>query len=176
MPFVGVYLTWEYYTMRLLRAQATPHGASAAAGQSVFEVIAGMLFMALLLTAVGSTSIYLYLQNTAATAVREGARMAALSSDVEADSANIIARVQAIMASASGQTVPSSAIAVVPPSTSDAVGARQVTVSMNFDMPTPLNPGAVFGHFIGSGTVGQTDEGLPVTVPLAASATMRYEE
>lgn len=146
-------------------------------GQSVFEVIAGMIFMALLLTAMGSTSIYLYLQNTASTAVREGARMAALSADVEAETAAIVARVQAVMASASGQTVPAAAITVVPPDDADAVGERQVSVSMNYDMPTPLNPGAVFSHFTGSATVGNPDgEALPVSVPLAASATMRYEE
>jgi hypothetical protein len=153
------------------------HRCFAQKGQSVFEVIAGMIFMALLLTAMGSTSIYLYLQNTASTAVREGARMAALSADVDGETGAIVARVQAIMASASGQTVPAAAITVVPPDEADAVGERQVSVSMNYDMPTPLNPAAVFSKFTGGATIGNPDsEALPVAVPLAASATMRYEE
>ena len=146
----------------------------AAKGQGIFELVTGMIFFILMSLAFSGLSVYIYVTHSGITAVREGARIGSLNNeiggvDVAAGTTAVSQRVIDFMAVSTGQVIPPGAVTVTPPNPADPIGARTVTVTLNYNMPTPLNPAAAFSGFSGGGS-------SPVTVPVFATATMRYEE
>lgn len=148
-------------------------------GQAIIEMIGGMIIFTLLLAMVMSLSMYLYFQQALVTAAREGARHASLNNNLGSTSTERtgISEIQSYVTTAirnlTGQTVsPSVAtITVVPPSesASQTVGSRNVTVSIQWRMTNPLG----VANFLNA--LGANGDNFR-TFPVAASATMRYEE
>lgn len=148
-------------------------------GQAIIEMIGGMIIFTLLLTMVMSLSMYLYFQQALITAAREGARHASLNNNLASTSTEQagITEVQNYVTTSirnlTGQTVtPSVAtITVSPPSdsASQTAGNRNVTVSIQWRMTNPLG----VANFLNA--LGANGENFR-TFPVAASATMRYEE
>ncbi|WP_303673308.1 TadE family protein [Vampirovibrio chlorellavorus] len=148
-------------------------------GQAIIEMIGGMIIFTLLLTMVMSLSVYLYFQQALVTAAREGARHASLNNNLGSASTERtgISEIQSYVTTAirnlTGQTVsPSVAtITVVPPSASasQSAGNRNVTVSIQWRMTNPLG----VANFLDA--LGADGDNFR-TFPVAASATMRYEE
>ena len=142
-------------------------------GQAALEIIAGFLFMGLMVLILGSLSTYLFIMQSAVTAVREGARLGALNQDiggldVAGGEDEVRQRVSEFMLACCGQNIPEGSVSVTPPSAADPIGERSITVVLQYDMPTPLSLPAVFSSL-------NTESGT-VTLPVLARATMRYEE
>lgn len=163
--------------MRSTELIAANHNAlrmrGAQGGQAIIELIAGLIMFSLLLVVITSMSAYLYLEHAVVTATREGARLAALSTDLAGDDIAgatdaVRTRVQQAMLAASGQAIPDEAITVIPPDVSATTGQRTVEVQVNFSVDTPFNPGGILSGFNAAST--------PLTVPLFGRAIMRYEE
>ena len=142
-------------------------------GQGAIEVILGLIIFTLMSIMLTSLSAYLYIQHSVVTAVREGARVGALNNDIGGDDVPagvtvVQNRVIQFMQASTAQTIAPGDITVTPPDPAGASGQRTVTVAVAFNLATPLNPSAVFGGFGGGSS--------PVSVPIAATATLRYEE
>ncbi len=148
-------------------------------GQAIIEMIGGMIIFTLLLAMVMSLSMYLYFQQALVTAAREGARHASLNRNMASSSTEQtgITEVQTYVTTSiqnlTGQTVtPAVAtITVSPPSdsASQTPGNRNVTVSIQWRMTNPLGVANFLNALGGNGENFRT-------FPVAASATMRYEE
>ncbi len=154
-------------------------GTGRQSGQAIIEMIGGMIIFTLLLAMVMSLSMYLYFQQALVTAAREGARHASLNNNLGSTSTERtgISEIQSYVTTSirnlTGQTVsPSVAtITVSPPSesASQTIGNRTVTVSIQWRMTNPLG----VANFLNA--LGANGDNFR-TFPVAASATMRYEE
>lgn len=165
---------------RLLQFQKTSaHRRKAASGQVVIEVIASIIMFTIMLAMVMSISVYLYFQQALVTAAREGCRQASLDSSIGAQSTeqtgvnNVKTYVQTEIQRLTGQTFNSSTatITVVPPSqsASQVSGQRDVQVQITWQMTNPVGIGNFVEAFGADGSAFKT-------IPVSASATMRYEE
>lgn len=148
-------------------------------GQAIIEMIGGMIIFTLLLAMVMSLSMYLYFQQALVTAAREGARHASLNNNLASASTEQtgITEIQNYVTTSirnlTGQTASPdvATITVVPPSdsASQTTGNRTVTVNIQWRMTNPLG----VANFLNA--LGANGENFR-TFPVAASATMRYEE
>ncbi len=135
-------------------------------GQAVIELIASIFTFVMLLVLIASVSIYLYVQNAVVSAVREGARIAALNDDLSGTPAEVAAaideikvEVQDYMLTTTGQTLTDEQVTVTEPDAAEPVGNRSVTVAITYEMDSPF---PVFSYLS--------------NIPVEAVATMRYEE
>jgi hypothetical protein len=148
-------------------------------GQAVLEIIASMIMFTLMLAFVMSISAYLYFQQALVTAAREGARQAALDTNIGLPGTeNVgISTVKTYVANQiqklTGQTFNpiTATITVVPPSqsASQVSGEREVQVVIAWQMKNPVGV-AGFAQALGG------DGSKFNYIPVSASATMRYEE
>jgi Flp pilus assembly protein TadG len=143
-------------------------------GQATIELMASLVFFCLMLVAFSSISAYIYVEHGLVSSVREGARWASLNNDLAGDDeagaiTAIKTRVITMMRATTGQVLPAQAITVTPPSATGAFGERTVTVRVNTNIATPFNIGAMLNG-LNAATLP------PLTVPIAAATTMRYEE
>lgn len=151
----------------------------AKSGQVVVEAVASIIIFTMMLALVMSVSVYLYFQQALVTAAREGARQASLNSDLGAGATeqNGIDTVKTYVTEEieklTGQTDTdgSAVITVTPPSqsASQTAGKREVSVVINWKM---INPIGVSGLLEALGADGSAFS----TIPVYATATMRYEE
>src|SRR5690606_11916825 len=138
-------------------------------GQAIIESIVGILIFTILLALIMSVTVYLYFQQALVTAAREGARQAALNSDIGAlntENAGInyvenyvINEIQQL----TGQSYNSNqaSIVVTPPSQSPSQinGKRMVTVTINWNLKNPVN---IAGLLRALGANGSAFETIPV--------------
>ena len=151
----------------------------AQSGQVVIEVIGSIIIFTIMLALVMSISVYLYFQQALVTAAREGARQASLNSQLGtaasegAGVAAVEAQIQNNIRQLTGQEYsPTVAtITVIPPSDSavQTPGSRTVRVNIQWQM---TNPVGIAGLLDALGTDGSAFK----TIPVWATATMRYEE
>jgi hypothetical protein len=148
-------------------------------GQAILESIFGIIMFTIILTLTMSITAYLYFQQAMVTAAREGARQAALNTEIgtSATESAGIAYVRSYVIDEvkhlTGQTFDSdiATITVIPPSQSEdqTPGQRMVSVSINWQMKNPIN---ISGFLNALGADGSAFD----TIPVKAMATMRYEE
>ncbi len=151
----------------------------AASGQVVIESIASIIIFTILLATVMSITVYLYFQQALVTAARDGARQASLNTAlgtvstesagmtfVENYVANEIEQLTGQVSSPGNST-----ITVVPPSDSpvQTPGQRTVSVTIQWQMKNPIG---IAGFLNALGADGSAFD----TIPVGATATMRYEE
>ena len=144
-------------------------------GQAVIELTVSIIMFVLMIALTFSISTYLYVQHAIISAAREGARQAALNTDIGDTSTQsagqqtvedyVVSNVQSL----TGLTMETQNVTVTPPASNGQVGDRTVTVQINYTMQNPL-PVAAFLQALGA-----SGEGLD-TIPVASTATMRYEE
>lgn len=154
-----------------------PFRRRAERGQAIIESIASIILFALLLALVMSITVYLYFQQALVTCAREGARMASLNTtmatDEAAGKAEIVDYVEDEVRSLTGQSFDNGEgdVDVSGPSesASQTPGERTVTVTITYNMQNPLGIEAFINALGGDGSAFGT-------IPVAASATMRYEE
>jgi Flp pilus assembly protein TadG len=146
-------------------------------GQAVIELTVSIVIFAIMLCIISSLSMYLYVQHAVVSAAREGARYAAVSQDFEnGDDADGITAVKGevidFFDATTGQTLELDDITVTPPQDPDdvPVGQRTVTVTVEYDMTNPIP----IGDFLED--LGVSDASSLKEIPVAASATMRFEE
>ncbi len=164
---------------RAASRMSSPRQRKAQPGQVVLESIASIIIFVIMLSLIMSISVYLYFQQALVTTAREGARQAALNSDlgsVGTQSAGITYvsnYVQNEFKQLTGQTYSATmaTITVTPPSASanQAVGYRTVTVSINWKMKNPIGISNLLNAM-------KIDGSAFDTIPCYATATMRYEE
>lgn len=150
-----------------------------ASGQALIESLASIIIFTILLSLVMSLTAYLYFQQALVTAAREGARQAALNSDIgatttEATGVSYVKNyVTDEIKQLTGQTydAATATITVNAPSQSanQTPGQRMVSVNINWKMQNPIN---IAGLLNALGTDGSAFG----TIPVSATATMRYEE
>ena len=150
-----------------------------ASGQAIIESLASIIIFTILLALIVSISAYLYFQQALVTAAREGARQASLNASMGSSSTESsgIAAVQAYVSNEvlqlTGQdfSTSSATITVVPPSQSanQTPGQRTVNVQITWNMKNPIG---IAGFLKALGTNASALD----TIPVVASATMRYEE
>ncbi len=155
--------------------------ARCAKGQAVIETIASIIIFVIMLALIISISVYLYVQHAMISAARESCRMASLNSGYadEATQATAITETEeyvlAAIESLTGQTPsadPDSGnieITVSPPDLSLAAGDKTITVTIDYQMENPI-PIDEFLSALGA------DGDAFGTIPVHATATMRYEE
>lgn len=146
-------------------------------GQAIIESIASIILFAMLLALVMTVTVYLYFQQALVTCAREGARMASLNTTMATDEASaeddIIAYVEDEVRALTGQTFDNGegTIEVVGPSMSanQTPGQRTVTVTITYNMQNPIGVAGFINALGGDGSAFGT-------IPVTATATMRYEE
>ena len=158
---------------------SSPCLRKAQSGQVVVESIVSIILFVIMLSLIMSISVYLYFQQALVTTAREGARQAALNSDlgsVGTQSAGMIYvsnYVQNEFKQLTGQTYSAAmaTITVTPPSASvnQTIGYRTVTVSINWKMKNPIGIANLLKAM-------KVDGSAFDTIPCFATATMRYEE
>jgi hypothetical protein len=149
----------------------------AAKGQAVIESIASIILFTMMLGLVMAITVYLYFQQALVTAAREGARQAALNADIGSagSEGNGIGTVQNFVINqvqqTTGQTLAAADITVTPPSASpdQTPGNRTVNVQITWNMTNPVGVGNFVEALGGDGEPFKT-------IPVSATATMRYEE
>lgn len=165
--------------MRNVFRKLSARKRKAASGQVVIEVLASIIIFTIMLALVMSISVYLYFQQALVTAAREGCRQAALSATIGAQSTEqagintVKTFVQNQIQKLTGQTFSASTatITVLPPSqsASQAFGQRDVQVNITWNMKNPIGISKMLN------AMGAEDTAFD-TIPVYASATMRYEE
>jgi hypothetical protein len=148
-------------------------------GQVVIELIASLLVFVIMIALTISISVYLYFQHALVTAAREGARQAALSTELGTEStedSGIVTVKEAIkkqILQTTGQPFSDevATITVRPPSqsVSQTAGERDVAITINWALKNPV---AVSGFLTALGADGSAFSNIPIY----AIATMRYEE
>jgi len=158
--------------------QASERGRRASAGQAVIESIVSLILFVMMLGLIMAISVYLYFQQALVTAAREGAREASLNADLGSLSSESggIADVEDYVANEiqqlTGQVIGNNAnIVVTPPSASasQVPGERTVRVDISWSLNNPVG----IGNFL---TAMGGDGSAFTTIPVSATATMRYEE
>lgn len=144
------------------------------AGQGTVELIFTTIIFSVLLAFTANVSVYLYVVHSFTSAARHGARIAAMDTDLaSADPAaakdTIASEIQSFIQGTTGITIDSSAVQIIPPDAAQPVGARSVTVVIDYNLPLPLNVSGLIEAMGGSG------EGLD-SVPIHAGAVMHFEE
>ncbi len=144
-------------------------------GQAIIEMIFSIIMFAIMLSSVTAMSAYLYVQHATITAAREGARIAALNSDL-GSAANVGVGEAAVedfvidmMASASGITISSADVTVTAPDALDPVGDRSVQIDIDYELTNPIPVGSILTALTGN------SYGFD-TIPIHSEATMHYEE
>ncbi|MDX2083812.1 MAG: hypothetical protein SFZ03_00285 [Candidatus Melainabacteria bacterium] len=159
-----------------LRLSSKARLRRSAKGQGTIELVGTVFISALLMLALAMLSIFLYLQHNMVSAARDGVRVAALNSklgssdpsEVAEGQQEVLEHVQNYIQSMTGISVgePSEAgddgVTIVPPDLNDPQGERSVTVQVRTSY-TPIS-------------MSNSGEFQEFSVPLAAQATMRYEE
>ena len=153
-------------------------------GQGIIELAAGLIMFVSLLSLMIASTMYLYVQQVATSAVREGARVASLSADLssaQTQAAAVAAIKQTVVdtAAASGLTVDPNHITVTPPNSQAAMGSRRVGVKLEFDWHNLIPSGTFANAF-----QAPPEEGQPVqsggsaldVAHIAAQAVMHFEE
>lgn len=144
-------------------------------GQGVIEIIASLLIFVIMICVMLSISLFLYVQHATVSAVREGARFAALNPEIgdPATQADGIDAVQDYLINASqqlaGMQIQPAEITVTPPDPGQPQGSRTVRVEVRYDMQNPI---PIDGFMHAFGTTGDKFTHMPIY----ATATMRYEE
>jgi len=149
----------------------------AARGTAVIESIASIVIFTMMLGFVMSITCYLYFQQALVTAAREGARQAALNSDIGDPSSegsgvsSIETYVENEILALTGQPANGGNVIVTPPSqsSSQTPGQRTVEVEINWQMQNPVG---IYNMIDALGGDGEPFR----TIPVNARATMRYEE
>lgn len=153
-------------------------------GQGIIELAAGLIMFVSLLSLMIASTMYLYVQQVATSAVREGARVASLSADLssaQTQAAAIAAIKQTVVdtAAASGLTVDPNYVTVTPPSSQAAMGSRKVAVKLDFNWNNIIPSGTFANAFQPPPEDSQppqsTSSALDVA-RIAAQAVMHYEE
>jgi hypothetical protein len=162
-----------------LARKTSVQSRKAASGQVVIETIASILMFTLMLATVMSISVYLYFQQALVTAAREGARHAALDTSLGSASSEqdgmttvetyVADEIQQLTGQSFSPSV--ATITVTPPSASSdqTPGRRNVRVDITWNMTNPVGVGAFMDALGADGSAFKT-------IPVSASATMRYEE
>ncbi len=155
------------------------HKRAAQSGQVVIEMIGGLVIFSMMLALVMSISAYLYFQQALVTAAREGAREASLNNDIGTPGSEnkgvttVKNYVSDTIEALTGQETTTSVatITVVPPSQSlsQASGDRTVRVDIQWKMTNPVGVAGLMDALGGDGSHFRT-------IPVYATATMRYEE
>ena len=144
-------------------------------GQGVLEITASLIMFTIMIALTMSISAYLYTQHAFVTAARDGARKAAVNTDLgdPATEATGITDIQNevidSVAQLTGQLVDEDNITVTPPDAAGTPGDRTVSVVINFDMDNPVNIAGLLG------AMGAGGDDF-ATIPIFSTATMRYEE
>ncbi|MCE3236042.1 MAG: hypothetical protein K0Q50_2222 [Vampirovibrio sp.] len=165
--------------MRRHNRKPNLHRRKAHSGQVVIEAIASIIIFTIMIALVMSISVYLYFQQALVTSAREGARQAALSSEIGSASteqqgiSNVQTYIQNEIQQLTGQSFDPgiATITVLPPSqsASQTPGQRDVTVQITWNMTNPIGISGLVEAFGADGSAF-------ATIPVSAAATMRYEE
>ena len=145
-------------------------------GQAVIEILASIIIFTIMLALIMTVSAYLYVQHAMISAAREGARMASLNADLGtaagqgAGEDSIVAYVQDSVQKLTGQNIDAADITVEPPDLAAASGAKQVRVTINYQMNNPIP----IAEFLTA--LGVDDTSGIAQIPVTATAAMRYEE
>ncbi len=147
---------------------------SAAKGQGTIELVMSLLLFVMMLGTILSISTYLYINHIFLTAAKEGARAAAVESNL-ADAAtyadgetNVQDRVVEFVAQSTGIELTPSDVDLTGPT--GAVGDRTVEVSVTYQFQNPVQI-RTFINRLGGGSASGLD-----TFNIGSTATMRYEE
>lgn len=144
-------------------------------GQGVIEIIGSLIIFTIMLSLMMSISVYLYVQHAMVSVAREGTRFASLNTEIGATATQqagidaTVAYVKSSAASIAGTQLTTSEISVTAPSATGVTGQRTVAVTISHDMNNPVN---IAGFLDALGADGSSFE----TIPVSATATMRYEE
>lgn len=148
-----------------------------AQGQAMVELCGSVIIFAIMAALMTSLSIVLYMQHVVITAAREGARTGAVSTafannNEQAGINAVNSKVSEVIQQMAGQslTAENSDIEVTAPDDGDPYGERTVRVTVTYNMTNPIP----IGSFI-EGMSGGDQSGLK-SIPITASASMRYEE
>ncbi len=149
--------------------------ASASKGQAIIEMLFSIIMFAIMLSSVVAMSSYLYVQHATITVAREGARIAALNTDlgtvgsVAAGETEIENYIINMLSTTSGITLTEGDVIITPPSDLDPVGDRSVQVEIDYDLNNPIPVGAILSALTGN------SYGFD-TISIHSEATMHYEE
>ncbi len=144
-------------------------------GQAIIEMIFSVIMFAIMIASVTAMSSYLYVQHATITAAREGARVAALNSNlgslanVGAGESEVETYVADMMAATSGITLNAGDVTVTAPDDLDPLGDRTVQVDIDYQLNNPVPVGALLTALTGNAY------GFDV-IPIHSEATMHYEE
>lgn len=147
-------------------------GFSRVRGQGIIETVFMLIIFTALFAFLASISSYLYLQHAMITAAREGVRVAAVDPDMAAGGgvSDVQAYVQNAVMQLCGQEIDAGDVIVTPPDPAGIPGERTVQVEINYDMQNPVNVAGLMG------ALGASNTETYATIPVYASAVMRYEE
>lgn len=143
-------------------------------GQAAVEMVMTLVMFVTMIALICTICIYLYLQFSLVTAAREGARTAAVSpglaqsTTLAAAQTTVRNRVKAFFSQATGQSLTDGDIAVTAPT--GQFGLRNVSVTVDFVMNNPLRIADLLS------AMGVSNTATLATIPLQASASMRFEE
>jgi type II secretory pathway pseudopilin PulG len=152
------------------------HRGRKASGQALIESLVGIIIFAIMLALIMTISMWLYVQQALVTSAREGARQASLNASMASTTASVKltginavkAYVQDEMLKLTGQTLPSNNITITGP-TGATAGQRTVEVTLQMSMKNPIGIAGMLNALGGNGNAFDS-------IPMGASATLRYEE
>jgi hypothetical protein len=141
-------------------------------GQALIESTISIILFTMLLATMVSFCVYLYMQQAIVTVAREGARQASLTDDLANNTDSVEQYVKDEVRSLTGQNFDNGTGSIMVdgplPSTSNP-NINVVTVSIDYSIPNPIPIGSFMTALGGDGTAFNS-------IPVAASATMRYED
>ncbi len=166
---------WRTVALKAAKGQASE--GQAPKGQAMVELCGSVIIFAIMAALMTSLSIMLYMQHVVITAAREGARTGAVNTafannNEQAGINAVNSKVTEVIQQMAGQSLTSenSEIEVMAPDDSEPYGERTVRVTVTYNMTNPIP----IGSFI-EGMSGGDHSGLK-SIPITASASMRYEE
>lgn len=162
-------------TNRLLCQECFTTSYHKSKGQASIELVMSLLMFVAMLGSLLSISMYLYINHIFLTAAKEGARVAAVETDLAngATSAQGVSDVQDwvqdFVSSSTGIQLDPSNIDVSGPDGA-TVGSRTVTVTVNYEFQNPVQIRTFMNRMTGGSATGLD------TFTISNTATMRYEE
>jgi hypothetical protein len=144
------------------------------AGQASIELVMSLLMFVMMLGSLLSLSMYMYINHSFLTASKEGARTAAVETNLANAStystglSNVRTWVKSFVSSSTGIQLADSNITLTGPTGTYGSRTVAVTVTYNFQNPVQIR---TFMNRLGGGSATGLD-----TFTITNTATMRYEE